>query len=47
MFVCGLLLALRQSEACRRQRENRQTQEEEEKRGYSQMIRQNKGQVSF
>lgn len=43
MFVCGFLLAVRQSEACRRQRQTHQTQEKEEKRRYSQMIKRNKG----
>jgi hypothetical protein len=39
MFVCGVLLGVRQDEACRRQRQTHKTQEKEEKRRYSQMIK--------
>jgi len=35
MFVCGFLLAVRQGEACRRQRQTYKTQENEKEGRYS------------
>jgi hypothetical protein len=47
MFVCRFLLAVRQNEACGQQKQAHETQEKEEKRRHSQMIRRTEVKQSF